>query len=145
MAANWITGEVFAWMNQSGEELAQLKVTPRGLAALLDAAAQRGDQPEHGQERAGRDAAEREERRGDHPRAGAGAGLGRGLPSPGWCSEALEANPDELAKYLAGKETLANWFYGQVMRAAKGKANPPVVQAELERQLRQKRVKYSMM
>jgi aspartyl-tRNA(Asn)/glutamyl-tRNA(Gln) amidotransferase subunit B len=50
-------------------------------------------------------------------------------------SQALEANPQELAGYLNGKETVANWFFGQVMRAAKGKANPQVVRAELERQL----------
>ena len=40
-----------------------------------------------------------------------------------------------MEKYLAGKETLANWFYGQVMREAKGKANPAMLKAELEKQL----------
>jgi len=31
---------------------------------------------------------------------------------------------------------VANWFYGQVMRAARGRANPQVVQEELQRQLK---------
>ena len=43
MAANWITGELFAWMNQSGESLAQFKVNPRraGRAAGRGGAAGR--------------------------------------------------------------------------------------------------------
>jgi aspartyl-tRNA(Asn)/glutamyl-tRNA(Gln) amidotransferase subunit B len=47
----------------------------------------------------------------------------------------LDANPNEVKSYLAGKETLANWLFGQVMREAKGKANPQVVKTELQRQL----------
>ena len=49
--------------------------------------------------------------------------------------EALESNPKEMSAYLEGKETLSNWFFGQVMRAAHGKANPQVVRTELEQQL----------
>jgi aspartyl-tRNA(Asn)/glutamyl-tRNA(Gln) amidotransferase subunit B len=51
----------------------------------------------------------------------------------------LLEHPQELANYLNGKETLANWFFGQVMRSAGGKANPQVVRAELERQLAQRK------
>ena len=50
-------------------------------------------------------------------------------------SDVITAHPSELASYLAGKETLANWFFGQVMRAAGGKANPAVLKTELEKQL----------
>ncbi len=32
---NWITGELFSWMNQSGESIRDLKVTPQALVALL--------------------------------------------------------------------------------------------------------------
>lgn len=47
----------------------------------------------------------------------------------------LKENPKELNSYLAGKETLAQWFFGQVMARTKGQAAPTVVKAELERQL----------
>jgi aspartyl-tRNA(Asn)/glutamyl-tRNA(Gln) amidotransferase subunit B len=53
----------------------------------------------------------------------------------GLVAQVLAENPAELANYLAGKETLSNWFFGQVMRAAQGQANPQVLRAELERQL----------
>ena len=36
---------------------------------------------------------------------------------------------------MDGKDTIAKWLFGQVMRAAKGQANPQVVQAELDHQL----------
>ncbi|MBA4421383.1 MAG: Asp-tRNA(Asn)/Glu-tRNA(Gln) amidotransferase GatCAB subunit B [Anaerolinea sp.] len=47
----------------------------------------------------------------------------------------LQGNPKEVANYLAGKETLAQWFFGQVMAKTGGQASPGVVKRELERQL----------
>ena len=50
-------------------------------------------------------------------------------------SKTLEENSGEVQSYLAGKETVSNWLFGQVMRSAQGKANPQVVKEELKRQL----------
>ena len=47
----------------------------------------------------------------------------------------LRDYPDEVNAYRSGKETVANWLFGQVMRAAQGKANPQVVKDELNKQL----------
>jgi len=52
-------------------------------------------------------------------------------------SNVIAAYPEELASYKTGKETLVNWFFGQVMKAASGKANPAVLKSELEKQLQQ--------
>jgi aspartyl-tRNA(Asn)/glutamyl-tRNA(Gln) amidotransferase subunit B len=41
-------------------------------------------------------------------------------------AKVLNDNPSEVEKYLAGKETLLQWFMGQVARATKGKADPNV-------------------
>jgi len=49
--------------------------------------------------------------------------------------QVLDENPEQVASFKAGKETVANWLFGQVMRKAQGKANPGVVRTELERQL----------
>ena len=38
----------------------------------------------------------------------------------------MSDNPKEVQQYLAGKETLLQWFMGQVARATKGKADPAV-------------------
>jgi aspartyl-tRNA(Asn)/glutamyl-tRNA(Gln) amidotransferase subunit B len=49
--------------------------------------------------------------------------------------QVLEENPDQVASFKGGKETVLNWLFGQVMRKAQGKANPQVVRAELQKQL----------
>jgi aspartyl-tRNA(Asn)/glutamyl-tRNA(Gln) amidotransferase subunit B len=57
----------------------------------------------------------------------------------GWVAQILDANPAELTSYYAGKETVAKWLFGQVMRLARGQANPQVIQQELDRQLAERR------
>jgi len=41
--------------------------------------------------------------------------------------QVIAAHPQEVQKYLNGKEGLLGFFVGQVMRASKGKANPKLV------------------
>jgi aspartyl-tRNA(Asn)/glutamyl-tRNA(Gln) amidotransferase subunit B len=53
----------------------------------------------------------------------------------GLVAGALAANPEQVSTYLDGKETVSQWFFGQVMRAAQGKANPQIIREELEKQL----------
>lgn len=47
----------------------------------------------------------------------------------------IAANPDALASYRSGKETLFGFFVGQVIKASKGKANPKVVNERLRAKL----------
>ena len=51
------------------------------------------------------------------------------------CTEAIADNPGQLTAYLGGKDTIAKWFFGQVMKAMGGKANPSVVQKKLDEKL----------
>ncbi len=41
-------------------------------------------------------------------------------------TQMLADNPKEVGEYLAGKETLMQWFMGQVAKATRGKADPQV-------------------
>jgi aspartyl-tRNA(Asn)/glutamyl-tRNA(Gln) amidotransferase subunit B len=52
-----------------------------------------------------------------------------------WCREAIAANPKSVADFKGGKESALNAFKGPVMRAAKGKANPKLVDETLRRLL----------
>jgi aspartyl-tRNA(Asn)/glutamyl-tRNA(Gln) amidotransferase subunit B len=136
-AATWLLGEVFAWFNQSGETLSSIKVTPVMLAELIETAhsgltnlntakAVLGEMLSSGK------AAQAiiQER-----------GLAQ-ISDNSFISDmvrgVLSQYPNELASYRAGKEALSNWFFGQTMKAASGKANPTVLRAELEKQLKQK-------
>jgi aspartyl-tRNA(Asn)/glutamyl-tRNA(Gln) amidotransferase subunit B len=49
--------------------------------------------------------------------------------------EVIAANPDQLANYRSGKDTLFGFFVGQVIKASKGKANPKVVNERLREKL----------
>ncbi|HEY6215930.1 MAG TPA: Asp-tRNA(Asn)/Glu-tRNA(Gln) amidotransferase subunit GatB, partial [Pyrinomonadaceae bacterium] len=48
----------------------------------------------------------------------------------------IAANPDQLANYRAGKETLFGFFVGQVIKTSKGKANPKIVNERLREKLK---------
>lgn len=47
----------------------------------------------------------------------------------------LRDNPQQVDKYLAGKESLRGWFIGQAMKATRGKANPELLNNILSQQL----------
>jgi aspartyl-tRNA(Asn)/glutamyl-tRNA(Gln) amidotransferase subunit B len=135
-AATWLLGEIFAYINQSGDTLDSLKVSPAMLAELIETA-QTGLV----------NLTTAKSVLGEMLASGKGAkaiieekGLAQ-ISDNSFISDlvkdVLAQYPDELASYRAGKETLSNWFFGQVMKAAKGKANPAVLRAELEKQLKQ--------
>jgi aspartyl-tRNA(Asn)/glutamyl-tRNA(Gln) amidotransferase subunit B len=52
-------------------------------------------------------------------------------------TEVLAQNPEQLQEYRSGKEKLFGFFVGQVMKASKGKANPAQVNELLKKQLDQ--------
>ncbi|MFA6307897.1 MAG: Asp-tRNA(Asn)/Glu-tRNA(Gln) amidotransferase subunit GatB [Patescibacteria group bacterium] len=48
----------------------------------------------------------------------------------------MEANPDQVAKYRAGKDTLFKFFVGKVMAMSKGRANPQKAEEILKKKLK---------
>ena len=49
----------------------------------------------------------------------------------------INDNPDQLQKYLSGKDRLFGFFVGQVMKESQGKANPSQVNEILKKKLKQ--------
>ncbi len=134
VVANWITGELFALLNQAGLAIEACPVTPPALAALLQMVARGEINQNTGKTvlgemfQSGKTAAEIVAQRGLRQVSDAQviSALVAGV---------LADNPQQVASYLQGKETVSRWLFGQVMRLAKGQANPQVVQQELDRQL----------
>jgi len=134
LLANWMTGELFGLMNQANITVADLRVSPEALAELVGLVASGEINPSTGKTvlaemfQSGKGAAEIVAARGLRQVSDAAfiADIVR---------QVLEENPNEVASFKAGKQTVVNWLFGQVMRKAGGKANPGVVRAELERQL----------
>lgn len=135
MIANWITGEVFGLMNQAATEFDPLLLPPDALIELLTVL----DEGLINQPTAKTILAEMF---GSGKRAKALI-REKGLEQVSdesqiieWIAQVLRENPDQVQTYLNGKETLEQWFFGQVMRLAGGKANPKVVQQALREQLK---------
>jgi aspartyl-tRNA(Asn)/glutamyl-tRNA(Gln) amidotransferase subunit B len=134
--ANWITGDLFGLMNQAGISVADLKVRPEALAELVGMVAGGEINQSTGKTvlaemlHSGRGAVEIVEARG--LRQVSDESLIAGL-----VGQTLRENPDAVDSFKAGKETIVNWLFGQVMRKAAGKANPQIVRAELEKQLKE--------
>ena len=137
-AANWLLGEVFGWLNASGQRIDEVRLPPEGLADLLDRVACGKINLLTAKDvlaemlDSGRSAAEVIEARGL-------AQITDGAEIARLVDEVIAAHPAELERYLAGKESLANWFFGMVMQLAGKRAHPAMLRAELERQLAKKR------
>ena len=129
---NWMMTDLFAWLNLNGKALES--VDPQSFVTLVELVDKGTINPSTGKEvltemlASGKSAVEIIDAKGLHQISDSNliTDLVQGV---------LQANPKEVQAYLDGKETLANWMFGQVMREAKGKANPQVVKAELQRQL----------
>ncbi|MBN2549865.1 MAG: Asp-tRNA(Asn)/Glu-tRNA(Gln) amidotransferase subunit GatB [Anaerolineales bacterium] len=134
MIANWVTGELFGWLNQVALSIDHSPVSPQSLAELADLLAQ----GEINQNTA--KAILTEMLASGKPAGWIADQRGLRLVSDarviaGWVSQVLHEHPEQVNSYLAGKETISGWFFGQVMRLAKNQADPEVLREELERQL----------
>ena len=131
---NWMLTDLFAWLNQNGSALDKIRIGKKDFVKLVELVEKSTINQNTGKEvlaemlSSGKSALEIIEAKGLHQISDSGL-------ITHMVKEVLQANPKEVQSYLAGKETLANWLFGQVMRHAKGKANPQVVKEELQRQL----------
>lgn len=135
---NWLIGQIFNWINNSGELISQIKVKPEQLVYLLQTL-QKNEINQNTAKtileemlRTGKTADQIISEKGYRQVSDLSA-------IQELVNTVLNDNPKPLADYIAGKETLANWFFGQVMKAAKGQANPQVLREELEKQLSEKK------
>jgi aspartyl-tRNA(Asn)/glutamyl-tRNA(Gln) amidotransferase subunit B len=133
--ANWLTGEFFSLLNQSGTGILNCNVSPQSFAALVSMVEQ-----------------------GDITAASGKLVLGEMFSGGGTPAEIVEAsglaqlddtqeidrlveevvqaNPQQLEQYLAGKTALSQWFIGQIMRVSEGRADPAQVRESLQKTLR---------
>jgi aspartyl-tRNA(Asn)/glutamyl-tRNA(Gln) amidotransferase subunit B len=131
---NWISGEIFAFMNETDLNINQIKVNPGGLTELL----QLVEDGEINQNTAKSVLLQMLESGQSAPAIVEERGLAQISDSAhisALVARVLDENPEQVAEYLGGKKGVSGWFFGQVMQATRGKANPKVVKSELELQL----------
>ena len=127
VAANWVTGDLFAAINRTKTSIAEPPVPAAHLGALLDLLADRTLSGTPGQAGLRGDGGDRQEPRRHRRRS---AGL-RQVTDTGAIDRMVEqvmaANADKVAEYRSGKDKLFGFFVGQVMKAMQGKGNPALV------------------
>jgi aspartyl-tRNA(Asn)/glutamyl-tRNA(Gln) amidotransferase subunit B len=135
-SANWIMGELSAYLNEHSLSIEESPVGPRALATLI-ALVRDGTLGSAGAKQVfaalaagegGGDAATVVEQRGLAQIADHGA-------LRAVVDEVVTANPGQAAEYRAGKDALLGFFVGQVMRSTGGRAEPRTVQELLREAL----------
>ena len=134
VAANWVTGDLFAALNRLGTGIERSPVSPGQLGALIDLIA---DGTISG--RLAKDVFAEMVATGAEPAAIVeNKGL-RQVTDEGAIAAAIDAvlaaQAEKVAEYRAGRDKLYGFFVGQVMRATEGKANPALVNELLKKKL----------
>jgi len=132
--ANWVMGDLFRLVNDSGMGIDSIPVTPEKFAGLLKLVgaktinANTASQVLKTMFRTGEEARAIVEREGL-------AQVSDVAALEALVDKLLAEHPDEVSRYRAGKVQLFGWFVGQVMRQTRGKANPGVVKKLLQKKL----------
>lgn len=132
--ANWISGELFSLMNQVGG-IEDIRITPQALAELVEMVAGGEINQNTAKDvllemyQSGGSASEIVARRGLQQ-------ISNNSSISRLVADVLAQNPEQVQAYLNGKKVVSRWLFGQVMRTAKGQANPAIVQTEMEKQLK---------
>jgi aspartyl-tRNA(Asn)/glutamyl-tRNA(Gln) amidotransferase subunit B len=136
--ANWVTGGLFRLMNESGQKIGVVRVSPEALAELIGLVENGTINANTGKDvleemfASGRDARQIVEERGL-------AQISDTAALEQVVARVLDENPEQVSKYLDGKAQVIGWMIGQVMKATQGKANPRIVRELLQAQLEAKR------
>ena len=123
--SSWIAGEFLRHINDLNIDMANIPVPTEGLAKLIDMVT---DKTISGN--SGKVVLNELFRSGGKPEEIIKAKNLAQVSDEGFIQETitkiLNDNPKEVEQYLAGKDTLLQWFMGQVARATKGKADPTI-------------------
>jgi len=125
MISSWIAGEFMRYMNDMNLEVAKISIAAEDLAQLIDMVL---DKTVSGS--SGKVVLAEMFKNGGKPEEIVKARNLAQVSDESFIQEAvtkvLNDNSSEVEKYLAGKDTLLQWFIGQISRATKGKADPNV-------------------
>ncbi|EQB36972.1 MULTISPECIES: Asp-tRNA(Asn)/Glu-tRNA(Gln) amidotransferase subunit GatB [Virgibacillus] len=124
--SNWLMGEISAYMNKHYKELNELAITPEGLAKMIKLI----DDGTISSKIAKKVFAELVEKGGDPEQIVKDKGLVQ-ISDEGQLREiitgVLDQNEQSIIDYKNGKNKAVGFLVGQVMKATKGQANPPMV------------------
>jgi len=136
--SNWMMSDVSKYLNERGMEIYDSKLSPSALARMIKLISN-----EVISGKIGKQLIEELLEKGGEPETI--------VEKKGWrqmtCPEeimpfiltAIDNNPAVLKQYLEGKETVRQFFAGQVMKLSKGKASPTVLNKLLDDELKKRK------
>jgi aspartyl-tRNA(Asn)/glutamyl-tRNA(Gln) amidotransferase subunit B len=134
----WIVGEFMRYLNESGKDISESQIEAADLAQLIDMVT---DKSISGN--AGKTVLAEMFKSGGAPADIVKEKNLAQVSDKGFILETvtkiLNDNPKEVEQYLAGKDTLLQWFMGQIARSTKGRADPNVAKELLIKGLEEKR------
>ena len=136
LTANWIMGDLSAFLNKENISVSESKVTPKNLGLLIKRI--------EDSTISGKTAKEVFESMWFESKSADQIIELKGLQQVTDFNEieklvvqAISENPDQLEKYKSGKDKLFGFFVGQVMKASQGKASPEIVNNILIKKLKE--------
>ncbi|MGG7621306.1 Asp-tRNA(Asn)/Glu-tRNA(Gln) amidotransferase subunit GatB [Bacillus coreaensis] len=136
-ASNWIMGELSAYLNSEQKELADVVLTPEGLAGMIKLITDGTISSKI----AKKVFKELVEKGGSAEKIVKDQGLVQ-ISDEGALltviAEVLDANPQSIDDFKNGKEKAIGFLVGQIMKATKGQANPPLVNKLLQQEIRKR-------
>jgi aspartyl-tRNA(Asn)/glutamyl-tRNA(Gln) amidotransferase subunit B len=135
LSKNWITGDLFASLNEKNISISESPVTAKKMAELINCISSGIISG-----RAAKEVFEVMKETGESPKKIIES---KGLQQQSnpkeleeLISKVLKDNKSEVEEYKSGKDKLFGFFVGQIMKASKGKANPQLVNDILKKQLK---------
>ena len=132
--ANWVMGDLFAYLNKECLPITKSPVSAENLGALVGLIANNTISGKIAKDvfqfmiETGKDPATIVEEKGLKQNTDTGA-------IEKIVDEVLAANPAQVAEIKAGKDKLKGWLVGQIMKASQGKANPAMANQILNKKL----------
>jgi aspartyl-tRNA(Asn)/glutamyl-tRNA(Gln) amidotransferase subunit B len=135
LVSNWMSGEMFRALSDSGTEIGEVNVEPEDLVSLIELVNTKTINQSAAKKVFGKMF-----ETGEKPRALVEKMGLQQISDEGELvsivQQVIANNPGPVEQYKGGKETVIQFLKGQVMRATRGKANPQVAEQMLKEQLK---------
>jgi aspartyl-tRNA(Asn)/glutamyl-tRNA(Gln) amidotransferase subunit B len=137
LASNWLMGEVSAYLNAQQKELHDSKLTPAGLAGMIELI----EKGTISSKIAKKVFKELVENGGNPEQIVKDKGLVQ-ISDEGALlkivTETLDNNPQSIDDFKNGKDRAIGFLVGQIMKATKGQANPPLVNKLIQQEIQKR-------
>ena len=126
LSSNWLMGEVSAYLNSNQKELADVALTPEGLAGMIKLI-QEGTISSKIAKKVFKELIENGGSAEKIVKEKGLVQISDDATLRKFVTDALDANPQSIEDFKNGKDRAIGFLVGQIMKASKGQANPPMV------------------